>query len=357
MNHGIWWQSVIPIILTCWGRLGGAWADCERVPCLHSHACVYAHVCISVAKYRCLQNKRPLLTRPLLRVCPSPLAFGLRPDLSWIAKACKINARSRHETPRDEIPARARGTYLGLCISLALVKGAYFENTWIKPPPFQHTPWIELKAVTTKMSHPTQEYLHTSRQAGKQANITYAHTYLRNIRDLRPPSHPAIEPSSPWSHPHHIRRASIRQLCEYVVRGSFPARSRERHARLCVYTRFGSQWFVLHITRTPVHVCMYSVYTCIHIYMWIYIYICIRIYIYIYSYVYTYIYIYKYIYIHMYLSLSIYIYIYILFQGLGYPGTFRSDGQCCRDFPRVGPAGTNNLWCYVYLSNLNHNNT
>ena len=69
--------------------------------------------------HRRLRNKPPLLTRPLLRVCPSPLAFGLRHDPSRSAKACEMNARSRHETPRDEIPARARGMYLGICVAFA----------------------------------------------------------------------------------------------------------------------------------------------------------------------------------------------------------------------------------------------
>ena len=78
---------------------------------------------------RCLQNKRPLLAHPLLRVCPSPLAFGLRPDPSWSANVCNINARSRHETPRYEIPARAGGMYLVMYMAFSCARyGVYFAT-------------------------------------------------------------------------------------------------------------------------------------------------------------------------------------------------------------------------------------
>ena len=94
---------------SCWGATRDKHAD--SVGNARNHT-TYEH-------YRCLQNKRPLLTRALLRVCSSPLAFHLRPGPSWSATACKMNARSRHETPRDEIPARARGMYLGMCMALS----------------------------------------------------------------------------------------------------------------------------------------------------------------------------------------------------------------------------------------------
>ena len=100
----------------CDGRLGG---------------CVTCYSCHRWCRYRCLQNQLPLLMRPPLHARSSPLVFHLRPAPSWSAKACKISAQSRHETPHDDIPVRTRGMYCFGCarFSLALITGVYFANT------------------------------------------------------------------------------------------------------------------------------------------------------------------------------------------------------------------------------------
>ena len=69
-----------------------------------------------------MQNKSPLLTRPPLCVCSSPLALHLRPDPSRSAKAFKISTRSRDETPRDDIPARVREMYLGMFVAFSCAR-------------------------------------------------------------------------------------------------------------------------------------------------------------------------------------------------------------------------------------------
>ena len=50
----------------------------------------------------------------------APLLLLLVP--SWSAKACKINARSRHETPRDKIPARAWGINVGMYMAFTCAR-------------------------------------------------------------------------------------------------------------------------------------------------------------------------------------------------------------------------------------------
>ena len=92
------------------------YADCFRHG--HGHECHSPYHTYNYGitpQYRRWQNEHPLLMRPPLHARSSPPASHLRPDPSWSAAACKINTRSRDETPRDDIPLRARGIYLGMC--------------------------------------------------------------------------------------------------------------------------------------------------------------------------------------------------------------------------------------------------
>ena len=157
--------------------------------------------------------------RPLLRVCPSPLAFGLQPDPSWSAKACTTNTRSHHGTPRDEIPARARGMYLGMCMVFSCARdGRVFcnhlnQNTTFSAYALDRNRDCDDQNVAphTTIQRSSDPAIQASRQAGKQAHITQI---IRHLSD-------------------------IRKLCEYLVRGSFPARSRELGTNLGLFLRQG----------------------------------------------------------------------------------------------------------------------
>ena len=135
---------------------------------LYSHySCNYCYS-YHQSYYWCLQNQRPLLMRPLLRVCPSPLAFGPRPDPSCSVKARKINTRSRHETPRDEIPARARGMYLGMCMAFSCARDGRLFCKHLYHPGRVLSIISAIAVVTNKL--PPQVY-ETSTDGLKQSSL------------------------------------------------------------------------------------------------------------------------------------------------------------------------------------------
>ena len=65
------------------------------------------------ARYSCV---------PFFVSAPPLFTLHPRPHPSWSPRACKINTRSRHETPRNDIPARVRGLCSGKCMAFSCAR-------------------------------------------------------------------------------------------------------------------------------------------------------------------------------------------------------------------------------------------